>query len=78
MPDLLGSHGWRAPDALTPCPRGRQALVGALHDQFADELRECGEDMCQFPKTPAWMSEVVCVITSRLFMSSSNLPLVGS
>ncbi|MFG3116719.1 hypothetical protein ACGF4C_20240 [Streptomyces sp. NPDC048197] len=45
MPDLLGRHCWRAPDALSAGACGRNALVRALHDQFAAQLRERGEDM---------------------------------
>ena len=45
MPDLLGSHGRRPPEARAAGTGGVQALAGALDDQLADELRQRGEDV---------------------------------
>jgi hypothetical protein len=43
MPDLLGGHRWRPPEAYASGLGGGQALVGAFDDEFADELGEGGE-----------------------------------
>jgi hypothetical protein len=43
--DLLGSHGRRPPETRAAGAGGVQALAGALDDQFADELRQRGEDV---------------------------------
>jgi hypothetical protein len=43
--DLLGGHGRRPPEAHAAGAGGVQSFVGALDDQFADELGECGEDV---------------------------------
>ncbi len=45
MPDLLGGHRGRAAESHAASLGGGQTLVGALHDQLADELSEGGEDV---------------------------------
>ncbi|MEU0505851.1 hypothetical protein [Nocardia sp. NPDC005998] len=45
MADLLGGHGWWPAEALPACAGGGQALVRAVDDQLADELRQRGEDV---------------------------------
>jgi hypothetical protein len=43
--DLLGGHGRGPPQARAAAAGGVQSLAGALDDQFADELRQRGEDV---------------------------------
>ncbi|MFQ6397566.1 transposase family protein [Nocardia sp. KC 131] len=43
LADLLGGHGRWPAEALPAGACGGQPLVGALHDEFADELGERGE-----------------------------------
>lgn len=45
MTDLFLGHGRRAAEAGATGGGCVQALVGALHEEFADELRERGEDV---------------------------------
>ncbi len=45
MAYLFLGHGRRAPEPGTTGAGGVQALVGALDDEFSDELRQGGEDV---------------------------------
>ena len=56
MPDLLGGHRGRSAEALAAGAGGGQALVSALDDELADELRERGQDVEHQP--PAWRGGV--------------------
>ncbi|MFC7723165.1 hypothetical protein [Nonomuraea recticatena] len=44
VPYLLFGHGGWPAEALSACAGGGQALLGALDDELADELRQGGED----------------------------------
>jgi hypothetical protein len=43
VPVLFRGHRWGPTEALSARLRGGQALVGALDDELADELRQRGE-----------------------------------
>ncbi|MFI7188814.1 hypothetical protein ACIBQ0_03695 [Nocardia nova] len=55
--DLFGFHGRRPPEASAAGPGGGQALVGAIDNQFADELGERGEDMENKTLPPIWRAK---------------------
>jgi hypothetical protein len=52
--DLLGGHGRGAAEARAAGSGGVQSFAGALDDQFADELRQRGEDVEDQPAAGGW------------------------